>query len=126
MLEEMRMKMDIKARSFTLTEGLRQAVVAEAMQYEEDFNATLHSLSVRLFDVNGIRGGIDKGCLVFARVGQRQATVVATGIDSDLYRAISAAFARLTRSTRHSMSRTRRLRRSRVTPTESLSPSIGM
>ena len=120
------MKMDIKARSFTLTEGLRHAVTAEALQYEEDFKATLHSLSVRLFDVNGIRGGIDKGCLLYARVGQRQATVVATGIDSDLYRAISAAFARLNRGTRHSVNRNRRLRRSRLTPTKSLPSAAGI
>jgi putative sigma-54 modulation protein len=119
------MKMDIKARSFTLTEGLRRAVTAEALQYEEDFKTALHSLSVRLFDVNGIRGGIDKGCLVYARVGQRQATVVATGLDSDLYRAISAAFARLNRGTRHSMNRNRRLRRSRFAQAESLPSTVG-
>lgn len=105
------MNIDIQARSFSLSEGLRHTVEAEAHQYQEDFAERLHHLSVRLFDVNGVRGGIDKGCLVFARVGQRQATVVASAIDADLYRAIAAAFARLSRGTRHSLNRNRRLRR---------------
>jgi ribosome-associated translation inhibitor RaiA len=36
---------------------------------------------------------------------------VASGIDSDLYRAITSAFARLSRGTRQSLNRNRRLRR---------------
>ncbi len=106
------MKMDIQARSFSLTDSLRHAVESEARHYRDDFGDTLTSISVRLFDVNGVRGGIDKGCLVFARVGDRQSTVVATGIDADMYRAITTAFARLGRGTRHSLNRNRRLRRS--------------
>lgn len=105
------MKLDIQARNFTLTEALRHAVETEVRRYQADFGARPNSINVRLFDVNGVRGGIDKGCLVFARMGRNQATVVASGIDSDLYRAIAAAFGRLTRGTRHTLNRNRRLRR---------------
>lgn len=107
------MRIDIQARQFTLTEALRSTVEAEARQYEADFADRLHSLNVRLFDVNGLKGGVDKGCLLFARIGRGQATVVASGIDSDLYRAIGAAFTRLSRGTRQSLDRNRRLRRPR-------------
>lgn len=105
------MKIDLQARNFPLTESLRHAVETEAHRYHAEFAERPQALSVRLFDVNGIRHGIDKGCLVSARVGSCKSTVVASGIDSDLYRAIIAAFARLTRGTRQALNRNRRLRR---------------
>ncbi len=105
------MKIDLQARNFPLTESLRHAVETEARRYHAEFAERPQALSVRLFDVNGIRHGIDKGCLVSARVGSCKSTVVASGIDSDLYRAIIAAFARLTRGTRQALNRNRRLRR---------------
>lgn len=106
------MKIDLQARNFPLTDALRQAVEAEARRYHAEFAERPHALNVRLFDVNGVRHGIDKGCLVSARVDSCKSTVVASGIDSDLYRAIASAFARLSRGTRHSLNRNRRLRRS--------------
>ncbi len=110
------MHVDIQARSFTLTEALRYAVESDARQFADQFPDCINSVNVRLFDVNGTRGGIDKGCLVFARVGRGQSTVVASVIDADLYRAIAKAFTRLTRGTRHSLNRNRRLRRPRRLP----------
>jgi putative sigma-54 modulation protein len=106
------MKIDLQARNFSLTEALRQAVEAEAHSYHLEFAERPQSLSVRLFDVNGVRHGIDKGCLISARVDSFKSTVVASGIDSDLYRAITAAFARLSKGTRHALTRNRQLRRS--------------
>jgi putative sigma-54 modulation protein len=117
------MKMDIQARSFSLTDSLRHAVESEAAHYRSDFADTLTSVTVRLFDVNGVRGGIDKGCLVFPRLGAPQSTVVATGIDADMYRAIGTAFARLGRGTRHTMNRNRRLRRNERLPLAALQAS---
>lgn len=105
------MKVDIQARSFPLTEALRHAVETEARRYQTAFAERPHALSVRLFDVNGVRGGVDKGCLAYARVGSCESTVVASGIDADLYRAIGLAFGRLERATRHTLNRNRRLRR---------------
>lgn len=105
------MKIDLQARNFPLTDALRQAVEAEARRYHAEFAERPQALSVRLFDVNGIRHGIDKGCLISARVDSCRSTVVASGIDADLYRAIASAFARLVRGTRHTLNRNRRLRR---------------
>jgi ribosome-associated translation inhibitor RaiA len=105
------MKIDLQARNFPLTGALRHAVDTEARRYHSEFAWRPQALSVRLFDVNGIRHGIDKGCLISARVDSCKSTVVASGIDSDLYRAIAAAFVRLARGTRHTLNRNRRLSR---------------
>jgi putative sigma-54 modulation protein len=110
------MKIDLQARNFPLTESLRHAVETEARRYFAEFAERPQALNVRLFDVNGIKHGIDKGCLVSARVGTCRSTVVASGIDSDLYRAITTAFVRLTRGTRQTLNRNRRLRRSAARP----------
>lgn len=106
------MKIDLQARNFALTEALRETVENEARRYHAEFAERPQTLNVRLFDVNGVRHGIDKGCLISARIGSCKSTVVASGIDSDLYRAIATAFTRLVRGTRHTLNRNRRLRRS--------------
>jgi putative sigma-54 modulation protein len=118
------MKIDLQARNFPLTEALRHAVETEARRYHAEFAERPQALSVRLFDVNGIRHGIDKGCLVSARVGSFKSTVVASGIDADLYRAITAAFSRLTRGTRQSLNRSRHLRRTAPLPAQDASASL--
>ncbi len=110
------MKIDLQARNFPLTDALREAVESEARRYHAEFAQRPQALSVRLFDVNGVRHGIDKGCLISARVDSCRSTVVASGIDSDLYRAITTAFSRLVRGTRHTLNRNRRLRRPMARP----------
>jgi putative sigma-54 modulation protein len=118
------MKIDLQARNFPLTESLRHAVEAEVRRYDAEFAERPHAVSVRLFDVNGTRHGIDKGCLLSARVGSCKSTVVASGIDSDLYRAITAAFVRLTRGTRQALNRSRRLRRMPPRPTAATTAAL--
>jgi putative sigma-54 modulation protein len=94
------MRTDVQARGFSLTPALRSSVEHEAQDYAERFRDVPTTVQVRLFDVNGRRGGLDKGCLVSARIGRGRRVVVATDLDSDLYRAIPAAFAKLDRGTR--------------------------
>lgn len=107
------MLIDIQARGFSLTSALRSAVEGEAREYAGRLPEPPQSVRVRLFDVNGPRGGRDKGCLVYARVGRGNRGAVATDIDCDLYRAIGVAFARLTQATRATLNRGRSLRRAR-------------
>jgi putative sigma-54 modulation protein len=104
------MHTDIQSRGLTLTPALRAAVDHEARSFADRFPKLTKSLEVRLFDVNGQRGGLDKGCIVLTRVGQGGLIVVASDLDSDLYRAIPAAFDKLERSTRKVLSRGRTLR----------------
>lgn len=99
------MRVDVQSRGFSLTPALLFAVEAEARSYERRFPKLTAKLRVRLFDVNGRRGGIDKGCLVEARVGRRGAVIVSSDLDSNLYRAIPAAFEKLERSTQTTLAR---------------------
>lgn len=99
------MRTDVQSRGFTLTPSLRAAVTEEARDFAARFPKLPTVLQVRLFDVNGPRGGPDKGCLVHARVGRGARVVVATEIDSDLYRAIAAAFEKLERGTQAALGR---------------------
>jgi ribosome-associated translation inhibitor RaiA len=105
------MKTDVQSRGFSLTPALRDAVEVQAEGYAAQFARRLRSLQVRLFDVNGTRGGLDKGCLAYARLGNGRTVVVASDVDSDLYRAIASAFAKLVRGTRTAVGRRRASRR---------------
>lgn len=113
------MQIEVQGRDFALTEGLSRAVAAAAHRYGASFQELVRRVAVRVFDVNGPRGGPDKGCLVVADLNDGR-VVVGKDVDSDLYRAIPRAFARLERSTRSRRQRTQTLRR-----TPRTTPSVG-
>ena len=106
------MHIDVHSRGFSLSRALQTAVESEAREYAIRSPRAIAGVRIRLFDTNGPRGGNDKVCLVQARLGQGHKSVVASHVDSDLYRAIAAAFAKLKRGTR-SVLGARRLRRRR-------------
>lgn len=92
------MQIDIQARGFSLTAGIAAAVRREADALPALLGDCWGWLQVRLFDINSSRGGIDKGCLVSARLGGGRRVVVVTSLDADLYRAIPIAFDKLRRA----------------------------
>jgi|JI10StandDraft_1071094.scaffolds.fasta_scaffold617474_1 putative sigma-54 modulation protein len=93
------MKTDIQSRGFTLSSALKAAVEAHAEHYRNHFPKLSPGITVRLFDINGTRGGPDKGCLVHVHLGRDGAELVASSVDTDLYLAIANAFAKAARST---------------------------
>jgi ribosomal subunit interface protein len=103
------MNIDVQARGFSLTQAIRAATRREIARLAHVEG--VHRLQVRLFDVNGTRGGIDKGCLVTLHLSGEKRVLVATGLDSDLYRAIPSAFDKLNRALAVTVRRTRSLRR---------------
>jgi ribosome-associated translation inhibitor RaiA len=105
------MELDVCARDFELTPALRQAVETSVREFRRQFPRGFGPVSVRLYDVNGTRGGRDKACLVHVRLGRHRTAVVATDIDADLYRAIASAFAKLGRGARAALERARIVRR---------------
>lgn len=112
--------MDIQARGFSLTAALRSAAEREVRAFAAQFPQHSPEVRMRLFDVNGRRGGLDKGCLVSAHLG-RGRTVVASDLDTDLYQAIVSAFTKLLRGTRSALNRELQRRRdtrghARLTP----------
>jgi ribosome-associated translation inhibitor RaiA len=66
---------------------------------------------VRLFDVNGPRGGADKGCLITAHLTRSRRVLVASALHEDLYGAIPHAFEKLRRALSSTLSRHRTQRR---------------
>ena len=111
------MHIDIQARGFSLSESLLSAVEERCEDFRVAFPQLEPQIQVRLFDVNGgDRGGIDKGCLLHAKLGIGRRSVVVSDVDNDLYRAIGAAFVRLDRATRTQLRRRYRIRRSPLNP----------
>lgn len=107
------MRIDIQARGFNLTPALAAAVRREACELNGLLGDYPVRLQVRIFDVNSVKGGVDKGCLVAARIRRLRRIFVATSVDTDLYRAISAAFDKLLRAVVAARHRERTLRRER-------------
>ena len=104
------MKVDIHARRFKLTEALRHAVHREITHLAQGVGAGITRVSVRLFDVNGLRGGPDKGCLVHAQFTDGS-SIVGSDVDDDLYRSVPVAFEKVLRSRRMHRARRQTLRR---------------
>jgi putative sigma-54 modulation protein len=113
-------KLDIQARGFSLTEALLDTIERRADDFQASFPDQRPQIQVRLFDINGNRGGIDKGCLLHARLGRAHETVVASDVDSDMYRAIGSAFERLDRGARTQLRRRYRVRRDSTRLTEAI------
>ena|SRR5688572_27119720 len=106
------MNLDVQSRGFTLTRSLRTAVERETLDFEVAEDCT--RLKVRLFDVNGVRGGVDKGCLLTLHRNRGRRVLVASDIDADLYRAIPGAFEKLRRALGDVSRRSRSLRRRKL------------
>ena len=104
------MKIDVQARSFRPTESLRHSVHREIARLAQALGAGITRVSVRLFDVNGLRGGADKGCLVHAQFADGT-SIVGSDVDGDLYRSVPAAFEKVLRSRRMNRARRHALRR---------------
>ncbi|MDX1497623.1 MAG: HPF/RaiA family ribosome-associated protein [Salinisphaeraceae bacterium] len=100
------MQVDIQARPFKLTGGLKHAVRNSLKPLRKRFGDALHRVQVRLDDINGKRGGIDKQCLIVVDAGQRQ-TVVARALSEDLYQSISMAGQRAERALARNMGKRR-------------------
>src|SRR5512139_4278296 len=104
------MKVDIQALSFRLTAALKNAVHREIARLAQGLGDGITRVSVRLFDVNGLRGGPDKGCLVHAQFTDGT-SIVGSDVDADLYRSVPAAFEKVLRSRRMNRARRHTLRR---------------
>jgi putative sigma-54 modulation protein len=91
------MQLDIQARGFTLTDALRNHCERRLRFALGPIGGRLRSVSVRLADVNGPRGGVDKRCTLRA-TASGMAPVVIAHDETDIYVAIDRASDRLARS----------------------------
>jgi ribosome-associated translation inhibitor RaiA len=91
------MRIEIQARRFTLTEGLRQHAVRRIEYALRSFRIWVDRVEVQLGDVNGPRGGADKFCRVMVRLPHLPALVI-RDLGGDLYAVITSAAERAGRT----------------------------
>lgn len=91
------MHIDIQARGFKLTDGLRKHT-ERRLQFALSWAVyEVRNVVVRLSDINGPRGGNDKRCYIQIPISGRP-DVVIEDTESDLYVAIDHAVNRIERS----------------------------
>lgn len=102
------MQIQIHADDFDLTEGLRDHIakrLAYALSHGRDL---VSSILVRLSDVNGPRGGVDKCCGIELRLKGTSAIAI-DDTQADLYVAIDRAAERTRRTLERRITRLHRL-----------------
>ncbi|MGB5439997.1 MAG: HPF/RaiA family ribosome-associated protein [Gammaproteobacteria bacterium] len=87
----------IQALGFSLTDALENHVHNRIGFTFSHFSGRVRRVTVRLSDLNGPRGGIDKCCLVEVRLDGLPAVVV-EDVQPDIYIAIDRAIGRAARS----------------------------
>lgn len=86
--------MQISALSFPMTPAIRQHVESRLRTALSNTGVSPEQAQVRLLDVNGMRGGIDKQCRVSVPL-KASAPVVAVTTSRDLYQAVDRAATRV-------------------------------
>lgn len=97
----------IQTQGLELTDGLRdytQKRVAYALSHSTQH---IQRIQVRLMDINGPRGGVDKRCQIEVHL-KGLSTVVVEDIEDDLYVAIDRAVERMGRTITRRLSKQRR------------------
>ncbi|MBV1776509.1 HPF/RaiA family ribosome-associated protein [Burkholderiaceae bacterium DAT-1] len=100
------MKTDIKARNFPLTEALLQHVERRLNFALGRLDTHIHKVTVRLSDINGPRGGIDKHCHIQVSL-HHLPDVIIEDREADLFNAINRASERASRTVKRKLGRQR-------------------
>lgn len=82
------MRLEIRRRDVEVTRKLREHIVERLRLALGRFSRSIGEVRVYLRDVNGPRGGTDKVCRVVVEV-PRFGTVVVTGVDADIFAAVT-------------------------------------
>ncbi len=108
------MRIDIQARGFELTDGLREHT-ERRLQFAIDWASdNVRTVKVRFSDINGPRGGNDKRCIIQIPISGKP-DVVIEDTESDLYVAIDRASDRLENTLARTLGRLREHHHERIT-----------
>jgi putative sigma-54 modulation protein len=108
------MQLDIQARGFSLTDGIRD-YTERRMQFALNRNDKyITRVQVRLADINGPRGGVDKRCQIDLGLAGRS-DIVIEDVEADLYVAIDRATDRCARTLARQLERVREFSHEKVT-----------
>ena len=100
------MLIEIQSQGFSLTHALREYTERRLHFALARVGDRIRRVRVRLADVNGPRGGIDKGCRIHVMLNGL-ATVVIEDTEAELYLAIDRAADRAGRSVARRVTRSR-------------------
>ena len=100
------MRIDIKTSGIDLTDGLRQHTERRLEFALDRAHHDINSVTVRLSDINGLRGGFDKRCQIQIPLPHHRGVVIEE-TDSDLYVAIDRAVNRAGNTLGRQLSRRR-------------------
>lgn len=103
------MKVQVRGLTFEVGQALQGHAERRLLFALGRFAARLDAVQVRLFDVNGPRGGPDKGCQMVARLA-RWGAVRVEETDADAYVAVTRAAERLGRGVARELERRRESR----------------
>jgi len=99
------MQIDIQARGFRLTEGLRTQAERRVRFALGSTSGRLRGVVMRLADENGPRGGVDKRCTIRAHLPGGPPVIIEQQ-DADLYVAIDRAADRAARAVSRRLEKT--------------------
>ncbi|NNJ94686.1 MAG: HPF/RaiA family ribosome-associated protein [Halobacteria archaeon] len=91
------MLINIHSHGLSITHAIRERVDKRIRFALSRISHRLRRVDVRLSDLNGPRGGVDKRCLIEVRIN-RHPPVIVTDVQSDLYRCVDRASARAQRT----------------------------
>lgn len=92
------MDVEVRIQSTDLGDALRDYVVRRLHFCLGRFAGRLGRVIVRVSDINGPRGGVDKSCRITAELLPSGKTVLHEAVDNSLYAAIDRATERIGRS----------------------------
>ncbi len=93
----------IQARGFSLTQALKKRVQKRISFILGNVGNPVINVDVKLSDINGPKGGVDKKCQVFIQL-KGHASVVVADTQNDMYYAIDRACSRALRTVRRRVS----------------------
>jgi len=94
---EINMQIEIQARNFFLTQAIQNHVERRLDFALSTRHEHIQRILVRLSDINGPRGGVDKRCLIEVRI-DGLSSIVIQDVQNDLYIAIDRVAGRAARS----------------------------
>lgn len=113
------MKIDIRFRGFEVSRSLREYMVRRAHSQFSRFGDGINSLTVRISDDNGPKGGVDKRCRVTVR-GPALGTVTLEDSSADPCSAVDMVFDRAAHAAGREIERRRVSRRDDVPATKAV------
>lgn len=101
------MNIEIRSSTVPLSEALAEHISRRLTFALRRFADTIEHVVVRLIDLNGPKGGLDKRCRIAARLTSRTPSIVVEATDADAYVAVSQAAARLDERVARALSKKR-------------------